>query len=115
MFVIAPTESPRLAAAVCAAALAFSPAVAQAFDRAPFGAALPTTKNPCASYGPGFESIGGSTCVKIGGRVHVEAGLGASNWRVAPSAGAATRAASPDVGVGAAPGAPSHLRLPRRY
>jgi hypothetical protein len=115
MIVIASTESPRLAAAVCAAALALSPAAAQAFERTPFGAQLPTTKNPCASYGAGYESVGGSTCVKIGGRVHVEAGLGASDWRVAPSAGAATRAAAPDLGVGAAHGAPSHLRLPRRY
>lgn len=112
-------ESLRLAAALCAAALALAPVCARAGgaqDRNPFGApALPTTKNPCAAYGPGFEAISGSTCVKIGGRVHVEASRGASDWRVAPSAGAAMRAAAPEWAGHAAPGAPSHLRLPRRY
>ena len=99
--------------------LALIPAVARAGsaqDRHPFGApALPTTKNPCAAYGAGIESVGGSTCVKIGGRVHVEAATGGSGWRVAPSAGAAMRAADPDMGGLAQPGAPSHLRLPKRY
>jgi len=115
MFVISHPESTRLAAALCAAALTLTPFAAQALDRSPFGAAqLPTTKGPCAAYGPGFEAVGGGTCVKIGGRVHVEAGMGASNWRVAPSAGAASRAAAPDFGLGAGHGSPSHLRL-RRY
>lgn len=115
MLAIATHESARLAVACCAAVLTLTPCAAQALDRAPFGApALPTTKGPCAAYGPGFEAVGGGTCVKIGGRVHVETGLGASNWRVAPSAGAASAAAAPQFGLGAGPGAPSHLRL-RRY
>jgi hypothetical protein len=108
-------ESLRFAALACAATIALAPSAARAGgafaqDRTPFGANLPTTKSPCAGWGPGFESVGGSTCVKIGGRVHVEAGAG-SNWRVAPSAGAAT----PSFNSPPAPGAPSHLRLPRRF
>lgn len=115
MPVLASPESTRLSAAICVAALALAPAAAQALDRQGFGQpALPTTKNPCAAYGAGFESVGAGTCVKIGGRVHVEAGVSDSNWRVAPAAGAATRAAAPEIGFGAAHASPSHLRL-RRY
>ena len=122
MLSLARPESIRTALALCAAALALTPSIARAgglrgHDLGPFGAsALPTTKNPCAAYGAGFEAVGGgSTCVKIGGRVHVESSFGASDWRVAPAAGAAARAAAPGLDAGAGPGAPSHLRLQRRY
>ena len=112
MSAIALSESTRIAAVFCAAAVVLTPFTALALDRPSFGASAPATRNPCVSHGPGFESVGG-TCVKIGGRVHVEGGMTASNWRVAPAAGAATRSAAPDFG--GIVGAPSHLRLPRRY
>lgn len=122
MLPIARPESIRLALAFCAAAAALAPLAARAGglptnERGPFGSsALPTTKSPCSAYGPGFEAVAGSsTCVKIGGRVHVDAGFGAPDWRVAPAAGAATRAAAPGFSSGAAIGAPSHLRIQRRY
>lgn len=48
-----------------AAALGLSPAQAQS--------------NPCAIYGSGFVSVhGGDTCVRIGGRVRLDAGVSAS-------------------------------------
>lgn len=31
--------------------------------------------NPCAAFGPGFVPVeGGSTCVKVGGAISIEAG-----------------------------------------
>lgn len=88
-----------LACAVCAAATG-----AFAGDRrAPV--------DPCAAFGPGFAPLSGSSaCVKIGGRVRVEAGMsrGLADWRVAPQAGAASGAAMPAF---AAPHAGGQHRL----
>jgi hypothetical protein len=83
----------------------------------PFGvASRPEAPNACAHHGPGFQAIAGSsTCVKIDGRMRVDVGAGASQWRVAPAAGAATRAAAPGLGPAPAGVGGSHVRLPRGY
>lgn len=87
------------------------------FGASPFGvAARVEPANPCAHHGPGFRAIAGSsTCVKIDGRVRVDAGVGVSHWRVAPAAGAATRAAAPGLGLAPTGSGGSHVRLPRGY
>ena len=64
----------------------------------------PVGADRCAAFGPGFAAVAGSdTCVRIGGRVRVEAGRGTFD----PNTGWA------NDGVGSAdvPGARHHLRL----
>lgn len=112
-------------------ALAAAPALwpAAAFAGAAQAAERPAPANHCAQmYGEGFAPLAGSpVCVRIGGRVRVEAGAGASSgWRVAPEVGSASRAASPGMGGlgmgGSRPmgaphpmGGPSHVRVPRNF
>jgi len=77
----------------------------------------------CAAYGPGFTSVEGSdTCIRIGGRVRVEAGTGITASSVNNGwASSGTRPASlhstsdNDLGntVNGEDFGPSHLRLPQ--
>jgi hypothetical protein len=103
-----------------AAPLVLASTLAPGLDAALAGE-RPGPPNHCAAmYGPGFAPLAGSpNCVKIDGRVRVEAGVGSGGvapWRVAPEAGAASRAASPGGFVGApAPRGPSHVHVPRKF
>jgi hypothetical protein len=86
-----------------------------------FGLSPSLASDNCAGYGPGFTSVEGSdTCIRIGGRVRVEAGTRVSSS--SPNTGWASGSARPaSLHAGADdsrlsdPGdfSRSHLRLPQ--
>ncbi len=72
------------------------------------GRALAADRNACVGYGPDFVAVDGSdTCVRVGGRIRVEAGNGSFNpnngWA---SGGILPAAANPDLSP-----ARRHIRL----